>query len=111
VTGAIQGAGGVGAAAGGLGTRALRWSCLDAAGAVLSRPGRLYYARLVHTAAASAVIRDGTVVTAPMLVRMATGAAGSDEWPKIPVSVGFVHGLYVEVTPAGACLMLGWETD
>lgn len=91
-------------------SRALRWTTLTATGVAVERPGRLYYARLVATGAASAILRDSEDATGPVLLGLATGAAGADDWPRVPVSLNFLHGLHATLTGAGT-LSLGWETD
>jgi len=91
-------------------TRALRWLTVVATGAAVSRPGRLYAARLVGAAAASCVLRDGTADTGPVVLALAIPAAGADDWPKVPVSLPFMHGLHLTLTGTGT-VILGWNPD
>lgn len=88
--------------------QAPRWVTVVASGVALSRPGRLYCARLAGTGAVSARLHDGAVVGDPLILALATPGAGADDWPKVPVSLPFSKGLYVELTGAGV-VTLGWE--
>jgi hypothetical protein len=83
---------------------------LTATGVVVNRPCRLYYARLVGAAAASAVLRDSVDATGAVVLGLATAAAGADDWPRIPVSLGLTKGLHATLTGA-ATLVFGWEPD
>lgn len=91
-------------------SRALRWKTLTASGVVFARPGRLYYARLAGAGALSAVLYDGDAETDPPALGLATAAAGADDWPKVPVSLPFLVGLYAKLTGAGV-LTVGFELD
>lgn len=97
---------------------AVRWAYANADGVLISKPGRIYAARLVPADAAGVdlvvVLRDGTAVgAAPILALCVTGKR-PDDWPTIPVSMGFKTGLYAQFfggTAAQRLLLVGWETD
>lgn len=91
-------------------TLALRWAVATATGLLLERPCRVYYARLVGPGAASAVLRDSVDATGPVVLGLATAAAGADDWPRIPVSVNVMKGLHLTLTGT-ATLLVGWELD
>jgi len=92
------------------GTRALRWTVLTATGGVVDRPCRLYYVRLAVTTAGSCLLRDSFDATGAVVLGLATAAAGADDWPRIPVSLGLTKGLHATLTGTGT-LTVGWEPD
>lgn len=93
----------------------LKWAYGNADGALLSKAGRLYYARLVVLTAGAectAVLRDGVVASAPPILALHATAGNPDDWPLVPVSMGFRNGLYVTFvggTASDRLLMTGWE--
>ena len=46
------------------------------------------------------VLRDCKDATGPVLLGLALGAAGADDWPKVPVSLSFLTGLHATLTGA-----------
>lgn len=96
----------------------LAWSRSTAPGALVDRPGRLYAARLVAEDPSGAApdvgcaLHDGADATGPLVLVLASGPqAGPDDWPNIPISVGFQHGLFPAFTAGEAVVFVYWEVD
>lgn len=100
------------------GSRAVRWAYGNADGTLVAKPGRLYYARLVVSQVGQqevvALLRDGVTSSAPAILALDCMQGQPDDWPVIPVSMGFKVGLFVTFsggTQTARLLSVGWETD
>ena len=92
---------------------AVALSTVTPAGPLVVGAGRLYAARLAPTtagAAATCVLHDGVDATGPVVLALATATAGlPDDWPRVPVSIGFQNGLFPVFTAGGATVLVFWE--
>lgn len=113
----------MGYSASGRGALALRQasalSTTTPAVALVARPGRLYAARLVAqdpvgaSAGVGCILYDNaTAASGNVVLALAAGPnPGPDDWPIIPISVNFQHGLFPAFTAGSAFVLVFWETD
>ena len=98
--------------------RALHWSVTTTTGVVVAKPCRLYYARLAATTSGAQVATailyddaDGSRTTLGRLALMTTTNTGPDDWPRVPVSLGFLKGIDVAISGTNVGLWLGYDWD